>query len=68
MADSSRTEAEPSLPAWINSILDAGYLSHRDHFQLVSLVLSELKTTAAERQMINGVFDEVQSGRLPVRD
>jgi len=68
MVEPSRTATELSIPVWVERILAAGYLSRQEHFQLVSLALSELATTATERQAINCVLDDVQSGRLSFRD
>lgn len=68
MIEPSRTAIEPSIPVWVERILAAGHLSRQDHFQLVSLALSELATTATDRQAINRVLDDVQSGRLSFHD
>ncbi len=68
MVEPLRTVTEPSIPVWVERILAAGYLSRQEHFQLVSLALSEVATAAADRQAINRVLDDVQSGRLSFRD
>ncbi len=68
MAETSRAPTEVSIPVRVEQILAAGYLSRQEHFQLVSVFLSELAATEADRQAINRVLDELQSGRLRFRD
>ncbi|NJK99170.1 MAG: hypothetical protein HC838_08545 [Spirulinaceae cyanobacterium RM2_2_10] len=68
MTDSGQTATELSIPTWTEQIMVAGEISSQEHFQLVSLFLSELATSETDRQAINRVLDEIQSGRLYFRD
>jgi len=68
MATSDREPSSLSIARQTQKILDAGYLSRQDYFQLVTAVLSDLSTTETERRQINRILDNLQMGRLELID
>jgi hypothetical protein len=48
----------------LEQILKTGRLTRREHFQLVSLFLSDLAVSDRDRKQINQIFDSFQMGKL----
>jgi len=55
---------ELPLEDQITYILETGQVSRTDYFQLMTRFLTMSKTTPAQRQLVNQVFDQVQTGQI----
>ncbi|MEM9543596.1 MAG: hypothetical protein AAGA60_29405 [Cyanobacteria bacterium P01_E01_bin.42] len=56
------SEKNGQLP--LKQILKTGRLTRREHFQLVSLFLSDTAVSDRDRKQINQIFDNVQMGKI----
>jgi hypothetical protein len=52
----------------IDSIIETGQMSRKDHIQLTSAILSDQRISEEDRRQINRVFDYIQIGRLKLVD
>ncbi|CAA9240339.1 hypothetical protein AVDCRST_MAG92-1496 [uncultured Coleofasciculus sp.] len=64
MAGNSQGQSNLTIKQFVERILNIGQLSRLEHLQLVTTFLSDYKVTDEERNQINRVFDELQTGRL----
>ncbi len=64
MAGNSQGQSNLTIKQFVERILNLGKLSRLEHLQLVTTFLSDYKVTDEERNQINRVFDELQTGRL----
>lgn len=55
---------ELPLEDQITYILETGQVSRTDYFQLMTRFLAMSKTTVAQRQLVNQIFDQVQTGQI----
>ncbi|TVQ60003.1 MAG: hypothetical protein EA366_04055 [Spirulina sp. DLM2.Bin59] len=55
---------ELPLEDQIAYILETGQVSRSDYFQLMTRFLAMTKATPAQRQLLNQVFDQVQTGQI----
>ena len=56
--------SEQNSPFPLEPILKTGRLTRREHFQLVSLFLSDLAVSDRDRKKINQIFDRLQMGKI----
>ena len=56
--------SEKNVRVPLTEILKTGRLTRREHFQLVSLFLSDLAVSDRDRKQINQIFDRVQMGKI----
>lgn len=54
----------PTLDLIIERITASGRISHQEHQQLISAILSNQLVTNNQRRRINQVLDYIQTGRL----
>jgi hypothetical protein len=66
MAGNSQGQSSQTLQQITNRILAIGYLSRFEYLQLVTTFLSDYKVTDDERNQINRIFDNLQTGRLKI--
>lgn len=53
----------------VERVLASGQLTRQEHLQLASSLLAdEQKVSAADRQQINRIFDDVRMGRFKLTD
>ncbi|MCW6035349.1 hypothetical protein K4A83_03545 [Spirulina subsalsa FACHB-351] len=64
MSEPQKNPTLATLPETVERILSTGYLTRQEHFQLVTLFLSDLAVNEEERRQLNRIFDELQMGRL----
>ncbi len=55
---------ELPLEDQIAYILETGQVSRTDYFQLMTRFLAIAKTPLTQRQLINQIFDQVQTGQI----
>lgn len=68
MAGNIQGQSSPTLKQILERIFNTGQLSRLEHLQLVTTFLSDYKVTDEERNQINHVFDDLQTGRLKIVD
>ncbi|WP_204106754.1 MULTISPECIES: hypothetical protein [Spirulina sp. CCY15215] len=59
---SDKSSSNSKFP--LEQILKTGRVTRREHFQLVSLFLSDLAVSDRDRKQINQIFDNLQMGKL----
>lgn len=64
MANNTTNSNELPLEDQVTYILETGQVTRSDYFQLMTRFLSMSKTTPAQRQLINQIFDQVQTGQV----
>lgn len=52
----------------LDRILQLQQINRHEHLHLASALLSNQRLTAEERQQINQIFDQIQSGRIKLVD
>lgn len=52
----------------LDQIQETQQISRKDYLQLTSVILADTSLNQAERQSINRLFDDVQTGRLHLVD
>jgi hypothetical protein len=68
MAGNIHGQSSQTIRSIVERIFNTGQLSRLEHLQLVSAFLAEYKITDDERNQINRVFDDLQTGRLKILD
>lgn len=64
MAGNSQNHSSQTIKQIVERIFNTGQLSRLEHLHLVTIFLSDYKVTEDERNHINRVFDELQTGHL----
>lgn len=64
MAGNTLSFATSHIEQSVNSILESGYLSRQEYFQLMNLFLSDFSVNDEQRSQMNRIFDELQRKRL----
>ncbi len=68
MAGNHQKHSIQPLRQIVDRILKTGQLSRLEHLQLVSTFLSDYKVTDDDRNQINRIFDDLQTGQLKIVD
>ncbi len=68
MAANLQSQSNQTLKPIVERILNTGRLSRQEHLYLVSSFLSDYKVTDEERNQINRIFDDIQTGHLKIVD
>lgn len=68
MAGNHQNHSIQPLRQIVDRILKTGQLSRLEHLQLVSTFLSDYKVTDDDRNQINRIFDDLQTGRLRINN
>ncbi len=68
MAGIIQSQSNQTLKPIVDRILNIGQLSRLEYLQLVTTFLSDYKVTDEERNKINRIFDDLQTGRLKIVD
>ncbi len=61
-------EIKPSIEQIVSRIIQTGKLSRQEHFDLVTLFVSDFLVTEDQRNEINLVFDNIQKGQVKFLD
>ncbi len=61
-------QAKPSIENTVSQIMQTGNLNRQEHFDLVTLFLSDFLVTEEERIQINLVFDNMYKGKIQFID
>ena len=68
MAGINQSLSSQTLNPIVDRIFNSGQLSRMEHLQLVTTFLSDYKVTDDERDQINHIFDDLQTGHLKIVD
>lgn len=61
-------QPKPSIENTVSQIMQTGNLTRQEHFDLVTLFLSDFLVTEEERIQINLVFDNMYKGKIQFID
>ncbi|NEP12790.1 MAG: hypothetical protein F6K14_21820 [Symploca sp. SIO2C1] len=68
MAGNIHNHSNKTDDSIIDSILNSGQLSRLEHLQLVTTLLSDYNVNDEQRNKINLIFDNLQTGRFKLLD
>ncbi len=68
MAGTIQGQPNQNMKSLVNRIIETGYLTRQEHFQLMTYFLTDLSLTSEERSSLNLVFDELQMNHLQFID
>ncbi len=68
MVSSAQQEPKFNLGYVLDSAIQSGVLTRRDHLALTAAIFSDTSLSSAERNLINRVFDFIRMGRVQLED
>lgn len=64
----AKNKPKVSITQMVQSILDSGKITSKEHLQLTSAMLADDKTSEEERYQINRIFDYLQIGKIKLSE
>lgn len=68
MTGTIQGQPNQNMKSLVNRVVETGYLTHQEHFQLMTYFLANLSLTDEDRSSLNFVFDELQMNHLQLVD
>ncbi|MGL5510352.1 MAG: hypothetical protein ACRC2J_19135 [Microcoleaceae cyanobacterium] len=68
MSWTAKNKPKVSITQMVQSILDSGKITSKEHLQLTSAMLADDKTSEEERHQINRIFDYLQIGKIKLSE